>query len=108
MSKLRRMSLALMLGLLCSLTAPAAVAVAATPAVASVSVAAASAHPIAEQTTAPGPTIDPADNERANAQKTKSKIVVGVIAVILLVVVIWGRSLRRKKRKKSADQAKGK
>jgi hypothetical protein len=67
------------------------------------------AGPVAEQTTAPiGPVIDPADNARANAQKTKSKIVVGVVAAVLLAIVLWGRSIRKKRRKKSSDQAKGK
>ncbi|KAA9148996.1 hypothetical protein FPZ12_044145 [Amycolatopsis acidicola] len=110
MGKLRTTLAALATGLLCSLSAPAAVAVAATPApaVAVSAPVAGAAQPVVEQTTQPGPTIDPADNERANQQKTKSKIVVGVLAVVLAGIVIWGRSIRGKRRKKSADQAKGK
>lgn len=104
MTRLRATLAALMLGVLLSFAAPSVPAVAAPAAVAT------SAGPVAQQTTAPpvGPVIDPADNARANAQKTKSKIVVGVIAALLLVIVIWGRSIRKKRRKKSADQAKGK
>ncbi|HKS47943.1 MAG TPA: hypothetical protein VJT49_23090 [Amycolatopsis sp.] len=64
---------------------------------------------VAQQATAPpGPRIDPADTDKANAQKTKSKVVVGVTAVVLLGIVVWGRSIRRKRRKSADDQAKGK
>ncbi|WP_236795680.1 hypothetical protein [Amycolatopsis sp. GM8] len=101
MTKLRGVLAALMLGVLLSFTAPAAAVAAPAPVPTSTVV------PLAEQAQ-PGPVIDPADNARANAQKTKSKIVVGVIAAVLLGIVLWGRSIRRKKRKKSADQAKGK
>lgn len=102
MTKLRGVLAALMLGVLVSFAAPAALAVAA-PAAVSVA-----SGPVAEQTTTPvGPVIDPAENDRANAEKTKSKIVVGVIAAVLAGIVLWGRSVRRKRRKKSSDQAKG-
>ena len=105
MTKVRAVLAGLMLGLLVALAAPTAVAAAASTAVVRV----AQAGPVAEQTTAPpGPRIDPADNARANAEKTKSKIVVGVLAALLAVIVLWGRSVRKKKRKKSSDQAKGK
>lgn len=100
MTKARGVLAALMLGVLLSLTTPTAVA-------APAPVAASATVPFAEQTQ-PGPIIDPADNARANAQKTKNKIVVGVVCAVLLGIVLWGRSIRRKKRKKSADQAKGK
>ena len=106
-TKVRAVLVGVMLGLLVALAAPTAVAVAA-PTAASVE-RVAQAGPVAEQTTAPpGPRIDPADNERANAEKTKSKIVVGVVAALLLVIVLWGRSVRKKRRTKSSDQAKGK
>lgn len=106
MTKVRAVLAGLMLGLLVALGAPTAVAVAA-PAASVVQVV--QAGPVAEQTTAPpGPRIDPADNDRANAAKTKSKIVVGVLAAILAVIVLWGRNVRRKRRGKAADQAKGK
>ncbi|HJQ45224.1 MAG TPA: hypothetical protein VJ870_02715 [Amycolatopsis sp.] len=106
MTKVRAALAGLLLGLLVALAAPTAVAAAA-PVVQVAS--GAQAGPVAEQTTAPpGPRIDPADNARANAQKTKSKIVVGVLAAILAVLVLWGRSVRKKRRTKTANQAKGK
>ncbi|MTD59362.1 hypothetical protein [Amycolatopsis pithecellobii] len=104
MTKPRRVLAALMLGVLLSFTAPTVLAVAAP---AAVSAPAPAVQPVVTQAQ-PGPVIDPADNARANAQKTKSKIVVGVVAAVLLGIVLWGRSIRGKKRKKSADQAKGK
>lgn len=59
-----------------------------------------SVGPFAQQTTAPpGPRIDPAETDRANAEKTKSKAVVAVIALLLAAIVVGGRYLRRKKRK---------
>ncbi|NKQ58253.1 hypothetical protein HFP15_35920 [Amycolatopsis sp. K13G38] len=97
MTKVRAVLAGLMLGMLVVVAAPTAVAVAAPAAVVSVRT-----GPVAEQTTAPpGPRIDPADNAKANAQKTKSKIVVGVIAALLAVIVVWGRSIRKKRRKAS-------
>ncbi|GHF78718.1 hypothetical protein FHX82_004469 [Amycolatopsis bartoniae] len=106
MDKVRAALAALLLGVLLSFTAP--VVAAAPAAVAVTTQAPASAVLVGQQTPAPGPVIDPADNERANQRKTKNKVVVGVIAAILLVIVVWGRSIRRKRRKKSSDQAKGK
>lgn len=103
MTKLRAAMAALMLGVLLSFAAPSAVAVAAP------TIAVTSAQPVVAQNTAPpGPVIDPADNARANAQKTKSKVVVGVVCAVLLGIIIYGRHIRRKRRRKSADQAKGK
>lgn len=59
-----------------------------------------SAGPLAQQTTAPpGPRIDPAETDRANAEKTKSKIVVGLITVVLAGIVVWGRWVRSRRRK---------
>lgn len=87
----------LMLGVVLLLTAPAA------PALAS-PVPVTAAAPAAQQATTPppGPRIDPAENSKANAEKTKSKVIVGVIAVALAGIVFWGRMIRRK-RKKSAS-----
>jgi hypothetical protein len=103
MGKVRAVLAGLMLAVLVSVTAPSAVALAAPTPVSAVW------RPVAQQTDAPpGPRIDPSENERANAEKTKSKIVVGVLAVVLAAIVLWGRSVRRKRRKKSSDQAKGK
>jgi hypothetical protein len=103
MRKVRAALAGLTLGVLMSVTSPAVVALAApAPVPAAIGL-------VAQQTTAPpGPRIDPSDNARANAEKTKSKIVVGVLAVVLAAIVLWGRSIRRKRRKKSSDQAKGK
>ncbi|HET6502328.1 MAG TPA: hypothetical protein VFG87_16355 [Amycolatopsis sp.] len=75
-------------------TAPTATAEASTV------VRAVSAGPVAQQTPAPpGPRIDPAETAKANAEQTKSKIIVGVIALVLAGLVVWGRSIRRKRRK---------
>jgi CubicO group peptidase (beta-lactamase class C family) len=76
-------------------------AVPAAPALASPVAVTAAAAPVAQQAPAPppGPHIDPAENEKANAEKTKSKVVVGVIAVVLAGIVVWGRMIRRKRKK---------
>ncbi|GAA5168785.1 hypothetical protein [Amycolatopsis dongchuanensis] len=101
MTKVRAGLAALMLGLLLSFTAPAVVTAPAAVAAPVVPLPAA-AGPLAAQTPAPGPVIDPAQNERANQQKTKNKIIVGVLAAVLLVIVVWGRSIRKKRREKSS------
>ncbi|WAL64976.1 hypothetical protein ORV05_29245 [Amycolatopsis cynarae] len=121
MNKVRAMLGGLMLGVLVPLTTPAAMALAEPMPVAAalppssagssaVRVAmpgstprAGLAGPLAQQTTAPpGPRIDPSDNARANAQKAKNKIIVGVIAAVLALIVVWGHSRRAKKKKKQA------
>ena len=48
--------------------------------------------------TEPGPTIDPAESERANSAKTRTNFIVGGIALVLLLTVIWGRRVRTKRR----------
>ncbi|GLY68463.1 hypothetical protein [Amycolatopsis taiwanensis] len=59
-----------------------------------------SVGPLAQQATAPpGPRIDPAETDRANAEKTKNKVVIGLIVLVLAAIVVGGRYLRRKKRK---------
>ena len=40
-------------------------------------------------------------HSRANAEKTKSKLVVGGVALALGGIVVWGRLIRRKRRKQS-------
>lgn len=55
-----------------------------------------------------GPVINPNTNDRADSEKTRSKLVVGGIAFGLLVIVIWGRRVRTVRHKKMASQAKGK
>lgn len=65
-----------------------------------------------ETTTPPeapqGPKINPEDNERANSERAKNKLVVGGIAVGLLAFVVWGHRLRSKRHRKLKDRAKGK
>jgi hypothetical protein len=88
----------LVLGVVVLFTASAAPAAAVSVAV-SLST---SVGPLARQDTAPpGPRIDPAETDRANAEKTKKKIVVGLIALALAAIVVSGRMNRRKKRKKA-------
>ncbi|WP_329052119.1 hypothetical protein OG738_06695 [Amycolatopsis sp. NBC_01488] len=53
------------------------------------------------QTQPPGPVLDPAQTDKANSQKTKNKLIAGVVAVALLAIVIWGRRIRSKKAKSS-------
>jgi hypothetical protein len=49
---------------------------------------------------APTVELDPAETER-DRQESRRKIVMGVASVVLVGIVIWGRSIRRKKAKKS-------
>lgn len=53
--------------------------------------------PVAAQDdkTEPGPTLDP--QTEADAEKSRSRLVVGTMAVVLLGVVLWGRYLRKKR-----------
>jgi len=50
-----------------------------------------------------GPKLQP-DTE-ADKAESKKKLIMGAVSVVLLVVVIWGRSIRRKRRK--ATEAPG-
>ena len=70
---------------------------------ASVSVTVAHASPalVPVQTQPPGPVLDPAQTDKANTEKTKNKLIAGVVAVALLGIVIWGRRIRSKKAKSS-------
>jgi H+/gluconate symporter-like permease len=87
----------LTLGVVVLFTAPAV------PALAS-PVPVTAAAPVAQQTPTPppGPRIDPAENAKANAEKTKSKIIVGAIAAALAGIVFWGRVIRRKRKKNAS------
>jgi hypothetical protein len=112
MTKLRGLVLVALIGLL-ALCAPPAQAVVFMPAAAAAQVGAAAPVPVLlrpdlQQAAPPGPVLDPANTNEANAIKTRNKAVAAGIAVVLLLVVIWGRRVRAKKRKKSTDQAKGK
>ncbi len=97
MVKVRAVLAGLMLTTMVTFAVPAAPALAAP-----VSVHVTAADVVAQQTTDPGPRINPDDNSKANQEKTKSKIVVGVLAAVLAGIVLWGRSVRRKKRKASS------
>ncbi|WP_410622014.1 hypothetical protein [Amycolatopsis sp. cmx-8-4] len=71
------------------------------PAAVTVTVAHAGAAPVLTQTQAPGPVLDPAQTDKANAEKTKTKLIAGLVAVVLLGIVVWGRRIRSKKAKGS-------
>ncbi|MBK1788816.1 hypothetical protein JHE00_31190 [Prauserella sp. ASG 168] len=47
----------------------------------------------------PGPTLDDPQTE-ADARNSRSKLIVGVAAALLLGIVIWGRHVRSKKKAK--------
>lgn len=49
----------------------------------------------------PGPLIDPENNERADSERTKNKLIVGAVTVALLGIVVWGRRIRSHRRKKA-------
>ncbi len=55
----------------------------------------------AQATAGPGPVLDPAQTDKANSEKTKNKLIAGLLAVVLLAIVIWGRKIRSKKAKGS-------
>lgn len=71
------------------------------PAAVTVTVAHTGAAPVLTQTQAPGPVLDPAQTDKANAEKTKTKLIAGLVAVLLLGIVVWGRRIRSKKAKGS-------
>lgn len=101
MAKLRGLVLVGLLGAVL-FTASPALAEPVRPAAVTMSVAHAPAAPVLTQTTAnPGPVIDPAQTDKANSEKTKNKLIAGLIAVVLLGIVIWGRKIRSKRAKKS-------
>lgn len=94
---IKKLLAGLMLGVVVLFAVPAA------PALAS-PVPVTAAAPVAQQspTPAPGPRIDPVENKKANAEKTKSKVIVGVIAVVLAGIVFWGRMIRHKRKKNAS------
>ncbi|WP_026360326.1 hypothetical protein [Amycolatopsis nigrescens] len=96
-AKTRASVLALVLGLLVVLGAPAAVA---QPAAEVRQPVAAAVAPVLaqDQTPVPGPTIDPAESQRADSEETRNKIIVGVSAAVLLLLVLWGRKVRKGKK----------
>lgn len=101
MAKLRGLVLVGVLGAVL-FTASPALASPVRPAVVAVTVAHAPAALVPAQTTPnPGPVLDPAQTDKANSEKTKNKLIAGVVAVVLLGIVVWGRRIRSKKAKKS-------
>ncbi|MDQ7803811.1 hypothetical protein Q5425_08705 [Amycolatopsis sp. A133] len=100
MAKLRGLVLVGLLGAVL-FTASPALAEPVRPASVTVTVAHASVAPLPAQTQPPGPVLDPAQTDKANTEKTKNKLIAGLIAVVLLGIVIWGRKIRSKKAKGS-------
>jgi hypothetical protein len=100
MAKLRGLVLVGLLGAVLFTASPAQ-AEPVRPVAVSVTVAHAGAAPVLAQTQAPGPVLDPAQTDKANSEKTKNKLVAGLVAVVLLGIVIWGRRIRSKKTKSS-------
>jgi hypothetical protein len=98
MAKLRGLVLVALLGAVL-FTASPALAEPVRPAAVTMSVAYASAALVPAQTQPPGPVLDPAQTDKANSEKTKNKLIAGLLAVVLLGIVIWGRKIRSKRTK---------
>jgi hypothetical protein len=100
MTKLSGLVLAALIGLFVVCAPPAQAVLIGAPAVApaaGVEQAPPALQPFREQTAPPGPVLDPAENARADSQKTKSKLIAGGVALILLLLVFVGRKVRAKK-----------
>ncbi|EOD67196.1 hypothetical protein [Amycolatopsis vancoresmycina] len=101
MAKLRGLVL---VGLLGAVLFAASPAYAAPVRPVAVTMSAAHAAPVlvpAQTTVNPGPVLDPAQTDKANTEKTRNKLIAGLIAVVLLGIVIWGRKIRSKRAKGS-------
>ncbi|MBE1498738.1 hypothetical protein H4696_005838 [Amycolatopsis lexingtonensis] len=101
MAKLRLLVLVGVLGAVLFTASPALAGPVRVHTTASVTAARVAVAPAPAQTQPPGPVLDPAQTDKANTQKTKNKLVAGLIAVVLLGIVIWGRRVRSKKTKGS-------
>jgi hypothetical protein len=102
MAKLRGLVLAGVLGAVLFSASPASAEPVRSAAVTVTAVhASAALVPVQTQTQPPGPVLDPAQTDKANTEKTKNKLIAGVVAVALLGIVIWGRRIRSKKAKSS-------
>ncbi|QRP45189.1 hypothetical protein [Amycolatopsis sp. FDAARGOS 1241] len=104
MAKVRGLLLAGLLGMLLLWAAPAQAAVVETagaPAAAQVAgvIAPAEALLPAPRQTQPGPVLDPTQTDKANAEKSRNKLIAGGIAVVLLAIVFFGRRARSKRNK---------
>lgn len=70
---------------------------------------------VAQQTTTPAPPptsapsveLDQPETEADRSERNR-KLVMGITSIVLVGLVIWGRSVRRKRKKKSEGAAKGK
>ncbi|MGW3964055.1 hypothetical protein ACWED2_29870 [Amycolatopsis sp. NPDC005003] len=100
MAKLRGLVLVGLLGAVL-FTASPAYAAPVRPVAVTVSTAHASPVLVPAQTQPPGPVLDPAQTDKANTEKTRNKLIAGLIAVVLLGIVIWGRKIRSKRAKGS-------
>ncbi|MEU0789646.1 hypothetical protein ABZ342_06240 [Amycolatopsis sp. NPDC005961] len=102
MAKLRGLVLAGVLGAVLFTASPASAEPVRAHHTVAVTVGHASAALVPVQATPnPGPVLDPAQTDKANTEKTRNKLVAGVVAVALLGIVIWGRRIRSKKAKSS-------
>ncbi|MGK3205360.1 hypothetical protein [Amycolatopsis sp. MEPSY49] len=103
MAKVRGLVLAGVLGAVLFTASPAAAEPVRSDNAVAVAVAHAAVGPVLAQTQTqpPGPVLDPAQTDKANTEKTKNKLIAGVVAVALLGIVIWGRRIRSKKAKSS-------
>jgi hypothetical protein len=101
MAKLRGLVLVGVLGAVLFTASPAYAGPVRSHDTVAVAVAHAPAAPVLAQTQPPGPVLDPAQTDKANTEKTKNKLIAGVVAVALLGIVIWGRRIRSKKAKSS-------
>ncbi|MBB4686216.1 hypothetical protein [Amycolatopsis jiangsuensis] len=95
MAKVRGLLLAGLLGVVLTGVLPGPSAVAATGPAPSVAVTQASELHQAP----PGPVLDPSQTDKANAEKTRNKLIAGGAAVVLLAIVFFGRRRRIKRRK---------
>ncbi|WIX79773.1 hypothetical protein QRX50_02935 [Amycolatopsis carbonis] len=101
MAKVRGLLVVGLLGALLYCAAPAQAAVVEAPAQARSQVQVQTAAPAeallpAPRQAAPGPVLDPTQTDKANAQKTRNKLIAGGIAVVLLAIVFFGRRKRKK------------
>ncbi|MGW4483658.1 hypothetical protein ACWEOE_07435 [Amycolatopsis sp. NPDC004368] len=104
MAKVRGLLLAGLLGALFFCAAPAQAAVVEVPAQVVTQVQSHVAAPAealfpAPRQADPGPVLDPTQTDKANAQKTRNKLIAGGVAIVLLAIVFFGRRQRSKKSK---------
>ncbi|MQA08557.1 MAG: hypothetical protein GEU98_08380 [Pseudonocardiaceae bacterium] len=100
MRVVRGIACALLLGVVALLVAPA-------PSMAQpehvVTAVRADVHHAQDDTAPPGPRIDPDDNAQADSDLAQRKIVIGCIAAGLVLIVLYGRHVRKKRRKQRGN-----